>query len=279
MRNPRLNYALIAIAVLLAVASSSQVFANQETEPQATIEALQTQVAEQATTIAELSSTPTPVPTVSVVPEASNERIDIGGDIAIASYLLAQEENDLYLFVDLVNESAAPLISPYLTVKFFDSDDNLLGSEQLYADVHWSPPGGHVPYNGESVLDGAYDAIEIADMQFSWQPQDYYSVADVDVSYLEITGVPVEGEEQDVSGRIQNNGSVPVSTIDIYYVTYDSAGIIVGLCWDRLDVTIPAGKSAKFSMSNSCLNVSYGKEASKAGSPFTYRLFLSRSGE
>ena len=126
------------------------------------------------------------------------------------------------------------------------------------------------------MLDGAYDLGEIDRVEFSIEPNTYYALADVEAANLEVTGVPMEGNDGDLAGRIKNNGTEPVSDITIIYAVYDSEGIIVGQCYDFLDITIPPGKSAKFTISGSCGFVSDLRDLATGGDPFTYRLMISR---
>jgi hypothetical protein len=255
----------------LLVAIGRPVFA--QSDPQPTIDALEATISAQETVIADLSPS-TPMAPTDAVPESSAEPIDLGGGLSITSYLLAQTENDLNIFVELLNESGAAIITPRIEISFYDSGGDFIGSEMPYPNVKWMPDGGRSPFVSCCVLSGAYTVDQIGNVEFSMSENTQVTFDDVDASNLEIIGTPVEGVDGRVSGQVRNNGPESVSKLSVYYATYDSVGILVGLCYSYLDVTIPSGKSANFNAGGGCGFTTYGMEASEAKGPYTYRLFI-----
>jgi hypothetical protein len=247
-------------------------------EAMATIEALQATVEAQATTIAELESAtaPSPTPTTEPAPQVDTEPVDLGSGIFLYSYLLiATDDGGSYIAADLVNSSGSAIVTPGLTAAYFDADGALLGEDSLLTFISWADVDSHIPYSTSSVLDDAYDVAEIDRVEFSINLNTFTNYSEVDASNLEVVGVPLEGPDEGASGRIQNNGSEPVEDITILYTVYDAGGYIVGSCFSYLDIAIPPGKSAKFSVSGSCLNISYAEDHTIGGKPFSYRLMVS----
>lgn len=278
MSRMRAAFALF-VALVLALGASQALASNQSSDDgdtEATIEALQTTVAEQATTIAELSPSPTPTPEQKKeLPIPASEPIDLGLGVFLYSYLLIDTDDGLYLAADLVNSSGSPMVVPSVTATYFDSDGAELGSDNLFHILTWADKDSHMPYSTSTVLDDAYELSEIDRVEFSIEPNSYYAIEEVDASNLEIVGVPLEGPEGSISGRLKNNGTTPVSEISVVYALYDAEGIIVGSCYTYLDVTIPPGKSAKFTISGSCGSIYSAEDHSAGGKPFSYRLMIS----
>jgi hypothetical protein len=277
MKPSRIQLAGLTFVFLIgcgATVAGGPVRAQDDAQP--TIEALEATIAAQETAIASLSPASSPNALENVVPESSTEPIDLGGGLSITSYLLAESENDLNILVELLNESGSAIVTPSIEVSFYDSGGDFIGSESLYPNVGWVPDGGRSPFVTCCVLSGAYRVDQIGSVEFATVDNPSVSLAEADASQLEIIGVPTEGNDGTVSGQVQNNGSEPVSKITVHYATYDSAGVLVGLCYTYLDITIPAGKSANFSAGGGCGFTAYGKDASTAKDPYTYRLFVSR---
>jgi hypothetical protein len=192
--------AVIALffALVLALGTSQALASNQSGDggdAEATIEALQTTVAEQATTIAELSPSPTPTPKKRDSPVPSSEPVDLGYGVFLYSYLLTETEYGTYLAVDLVNSSGSPMVVPNLTATYFDSDGAELGSDDFLSFLSWVDVDSHIPYSTSDILDDAYDLEEIDRVEFSIEPNTYYSLEDVDASNLEVTGMDMEGPD------------------------------------------------------------------------------------
>lgn len=267
--------ALTTAVVALALGASFPTSAERASDPQATIAALETKVAEQATTIAALQPSPTPKPKKTAVPTPASKPVDLGGGVFLYSYLLTDTDYGPYLAVDLVNSSGSPMLAPNLTASYVDADGASLGDDSLTTFLEWVDTKSHIPYITSSVLDGAYDLSEIADVTFSISPDTYTDYAEVDASNLKFTGVPLEGPDKGVSGRVKNTGDTAVKDITIVYAVYDANGNIVGSCYDYLGVSIPPGKSAKFSVSGDCGFVYAVEDHSTGGKPFSYRLMLS----
>src|SRR3954447_16702295 len=149
---------------------------KQEDTAQATLEALQTTVAEQATMIAGLNATESsdgagvPEATATSVPQVTFEPVDLGYGVFLYSYLLADTEYGSYLAVDLVNSSGSALLTPLLTATYFDANGSILGEDHLFTSLDWVNIDSHIPYSTSNLLDDVYRVADINRIAFSIIP-------------------------------------------------------------------------------------------------------------
>ena len=266
---------LLVIPMLIAISLASYPVSAQD-DPQATISALETEVAELEAQIADMigvESTPVPSPNV---PPVLAEAIPLTDDFVLLDYYFVESDGDLYAFGEIQNIGVASALAPIVTFTFFDEDGASYGVEELTSEAYWIPAGGRASIQTTNVLGGALLPGDWASVEVGSDVNSFVDLAEVSLDGVEIRDAQVEGAVGELArGVLANESSQPVGPISIKVSYYDENGRFIGSCsGDYLDVTIPPGRAVRFSVdtSGSCGFVRVSTSLEGNGDPKTYRL-------
>lgn len=289
MRNSWKKYVTLGAALLILATSTSRAFAERDGDPQATVEALQTQVAtlseenEALQTQVAAFSTPTPLPERTPVVV---DPIEIADGLVVLSYRFINSgmyradnpEKGTWVVGEMQNVTDQTLDAPGIGFVLTDDGGNIIG--QITADPILSVilPGQVMPF--ESSIYGDEPAPsewtkEIISVCGNWGASNW--VTAYDPSTLQLVDVTEERHEDGVfiEGKVQNNGVAPASGVWIAAAVYNAADEFTGWFWTFLQVDVPVDKFAKFEF-NSLGNPQ--DPVGVAGTGYKYQLWVGFNG-
>ncbi len=280
-----LTAALIGLALLATlILTPNRLSAEDDSaDYEATIAALETQLAGFETQVASQSNTgltPTVAPTQVLSGDmAAMQPVSINDAFEVLYYYFIYEDGELAVYGEMQNISEFDQLAPMVRFTFLDENGNSYGDDQAEPVSHWVPAGERMPFSWFSLLGGALAPGDWSEVVVSAgdPASDFYNH---DTSMLSIDGAPVTGPSGDVSGQITNHGDVSVTSVSMYVAYFDENGVYVGDCTGfspSSDAIIPAGKSIRFEAGGGgCGNTSTAIEGRGANGPFTQRLILVR---
>lgn len=247
--------ALIVLALSIAVPGVGWAEPNRSAlaDPLATSQAVQTRIAEGNTEEAQ----ETPLPNNSGIPSAIPGDVEagpfpLGGGVQVDYYYLHPNKDDgRRLFGTITNTSEFAVTSPPLRFTLFDADGNILdtvGTTPLY---EWLAPGETMPFMGfmsesqTAALDD-WDS-ETVEACFGVTPADLEDDP-VGIELRDVEEIERDGNRIQIVGQVFNareSGAFPVKVSAAFF---DPEGRYVGDLSDYLTVTIPAQRSARFTI-------------------------------
>jgi hypothetical protein len=272
-----MNLAVVGASVLVSmclpgIALSPVVFpALAQDGAKATVEALQTRVAELEAENSRLMTAVAapPVEAAASTPTARKEKtpasaevVELAPGLELLSYRFVysglyradSDEKATFVLGEMRNTTNQALDAPGLKFVLLDGEGNIVG------DINGDPilpviqPGETMPF--ESAIFGdepeptewETEQIEICG---AWGSTD--NMAGFDPTGLELRDVEETetGENLSVSGSVFNGAEQPAEGVYVKAAVYDEGGRFAGWFWTALDVAIPAGKSARFSLDGS----------------------------
>jgi hypothetical protein len=270
---------LIAVAALLltglfAGTHPSDAINAQDTNAEATISALQTQVSGLQTQVATLSPTPTgtpaPLPTVATEPQMLTEGLEL------LYYYAVAEGSSTTLLGEVRNTTDQVIGSPYFEIILLDADGNIVGTTNASPALVTTGPGESIPFEARA-SDVARDEWHQATITACEWGSEYY----VEEGYgpsptLQLQEV-VEAEKSSdqlvIKGVVLNSGDAPAEPVQVKALVYLPDGRYAGHASTFIDVPIPAGKTARFSLEGRTYNVP-ALDFPEIGDSYSYRLWV-----
>lgn len=275
---------LLVSGVLLAATVAGLAAAQDDDTLEATLAALQTEVAAVESAIAERdrsegeSGLLDVAETIDAGPSAGDETggkpetyFSFDGPAVVADGLellyydvLGRERPCVanchftgFIFGEMRNATDRRLPTVDLTFQLLDDDGNILGAVTAYPTMAISVPGQAVPFEGTFEADGPgpEQAASLAVQEPSgWGLE--YGLEIWDQRVLQIQDVEEQARSDEtllLEGKVYNGGDVEVRSPQIVVAIYSAEGRFRGkmISLDLHDVTVPPGKTARFTVRSS----------------------------
>lgn len=258
---------LVVILILSGFgwASAPRVALSQESDAEATISALQTQVAE-----LEAMLTPASVATRAAIPHA-DEAIELGdGTVLDYYYLVDDGYGGVQVLGEISNPGELDVIAPVVRFTLYDTVGNLIEAPTTSSPLPSLLAGGRIPFSAY-VADVSANEIARADVAAC--------VAFGDASEFGSVGLMLESvvEETKTTDRLVVNGLVRNTTdgeldrVAIFALVYLDDGRYAGTGRTIIQAPIPPGRTARFDLSAGDFDFP-GVDATNADD-FTYELW------
>lgn len=279
--------------VLICIIALGSWFATVAASPQhdaeATIEALQTRVAELESENSELRTQVT-VPATSTLPQssaiptsaASEKPMELADGLQLLSYrfiysgLYFANDDDKATFVvgEIKNNTDRELDAPGLKFVLLDEKGNIVGDINADPILPVIMPDQVMPIQSAIFGDEPKPSewkTEHIDLCGSWGTSE--NLAEYDPTHLKLQNLMEKhtGREISFSGSVLNGSDQPAKGVYIKAAIFDKSGRFSGWFWTALDVPIPAGKSEQFQFN------SVGDPhdpVGVAGDGYTYKLWV-----
>lgn len=251
---------LVVVAVVLAITLFTAPAVAQDDDAEATIEALQTRVAELE---AELEPYSEGEPTT---PAIEDDPIPLGDEFELLYFYYGGVDGDVHLYGEIRNVLQEGTVAPEIVFSFLDDAGVVIGTEEVPPLWGWVAGGATMPFQTGSLLGRALLPEDWMSVDVS-RGDDVYVSNPLRIDVLASGPMPESGES--LEGRIVNTGDGPVSGVSIQVARYDEDGYYVGSCYDDyLDITIQPGKFGRFSFSGGdCGITDAGKAIEEAMDP------------
>lgn len=255
-RSFRVGYTVGAIALLFVLhGQSGSGAASGQDDREATIAALETTVAEQATTIADLRPTDDdgPTPTVAAPrtsraePGDAAEPIPLGNDLRLDYYYLIDDEyGNVRLFGEVSNDGDTAA-EPYIQFVLYDDAGNVLATLNASSPLPALLPGDSIPIEGFA-NELATEEIASEDLSLC---ETFGDPTEYGPDGLELRSVVEEHRNADsfsVRGEVFNLRGSPVERVKVEALVYRADGRYAGSGATLIQAAIPSQRSARFDL-------------------------------
>lgn len=267
MNLARLRFSALALLAMLGGAPSSFASsASAQNGAEATVEALQTRVAELeaqnrglATATADLQSGTSEIartPTTARTP-ASDQVVELAPGLELLSYRFVRsgiysadsDTKATFVLGTIKNTTNLMLDAPGLKFVLLDGAGNVGG------DINGDPilpvilPGESMPF--ESAIFGdepepnewETEQLELCD---DWGATDHLARFDPTGLALQEVEETITNDRLSVEGVVFNGRDRPAEGVYIKAAVFDASGLFAGWFWTSIDVAIPVNKTARF---------------------------------
>lgn len=273
-RGAALLVLMIALFGAMLIPSRPVTRAQDDTDDR--LAALETQVAAQATEIAVLrgqvetieassssattpAAEPTPSPTSVAV---SGEPVALADGLDLLYYDVVERQGECrvnctwsaFIFGEVRNTTDQRYDSPRLNLVFLDANGNILGNVMGEPAQPMIDPGEVAAFEADiQTTDPQVGDWTEIDIQLEGQWGTQFQLPRTEQRVLEVEDLE-ESERSDtslvLSGNVRNAGEVAVDGPQVAALVYDAAGYYRGkmIDLDVYDVTVPPGKTARFSI-------------------------------
>jgi len=268
--------AVVLVAGLLAGIrpSGATNLQQHDSDADATINALQTQVSGLQTEVATLA--PTPTATQAPRPAVSTEPQPLADGLELLYYYTIEDESSVTLLGEVRNTTEQRLDSPYFEITLLDIDGNIVGTTNAKPALVTIGPGETMPFE-TSINDIERDEWHSEEIvSCTWPSEFYVSEGYGELPTLQLQDVEeVEqsGDRLEVEGKVLNSGDTPVERVEVIAFVYLPDGRYAGHASERIDVPIPPGKTARFSLDGGSYDIP-GLDLLGGDDNYTYRLWV-----
>ncbi len=269
-----LLFASVLLVGTVAVSPPSGTTSAQDGDAGATISALQTEVAELKTQVA--GSVPTATPTVAPRATVSTEPQVLAEGLELLYYYTVEDGSSITLLGEVRNTTDQRLDAPYFKITFLDQDGNIVGTTNASAALVTIGPEETLPFE-TSIYDLERDEWQQEEIQACDWPSEFY----VNEGYGESATLRLEEVEEveksldrlEIEGKVHNSGEEPVARVAVLAFVYLPDGRYAGSTRAWIDVAIPPGKTARFTLSGGSYEIP-GLNLLRTDDDYTYRLWV-----
>jgi hypothetical protein len=247
---------------------------GQDTDAEAPIAALHTQVPQRQTQVAgtmpTAPATAVPRPTVATQPQM------LTNEWELLYYYAIEDDSSTTLLGEVRNTTGQRLGSPYLEITLLDAEGNIVGVTNGSPALVTTDPGEATPFEAtfSDIRRDEWYQAHIAACEWGSK---YY----VEEGYGELPALQLQSVEEaeksadrlEIEGKVFNSGSTPVEQVQVTALVYLPDGRYAGHATARIDVPIPAGKTARFNLEGWGYNVP-ALELPETGDNYSYRLVV-----
>jgi hypothetical protein len=178
-----------------------------------------------------LIPTPTPIP------------FDVQG---VACY--ETPVSSLWCLGEVVNTTAAPVTNVHMLVTLFDTGGQRVAEKDTFVAADLIPPGERSPF-GVLFVDPPPGQVIPQVALVRGQVAGELAASYVSVSAIETQGQPA-GPQFEVSGKVQNDGSLAAGSVSVIVTIYDADGLVTGFRHETVAIEAPLapGETAPFSL-------------------------------
>jgi hypothetical protein len=275
---------VISIASLAGVSAIRPSLGAQE-GAEATIEALETEVAELEAENSDLQSQvagdPTPTETASRTP-VSDEPFVLADGLVILNYRFVHsgiydadgDEKATWVTGEMQNLIDQTLDAPGLDFVLMDDAGNIIGNISAQPILQIIQPQQVMPFLS-SIFGDEPDPSEWTKEEINlcsdWGSTNRLEEYDATGLLLEDVVADQQDDSLSFEGKVRNNRDEPADNVWIKAAIYGAEGAFVGWFWTFLQVEVPAGKTANFSFDS---RGNPHDPVGVAGPGYTYELWI-----
>jgi len=271
--------ALLFISLLVLFSPESNLPVEAVQDPQPTVSYLETRVAELESVL-----TPTPTVVAGIPTLASEPPIELAPGLELTQYRFVatgtyghEPGGDTTALLGVMrNTTDQDLDAVGIRFTLFDSEGNIVGDISASPLFLVIPAGSTMPFEngifGDEPTVGSWDSEQI-EICGTWPSTDFVERVGLGEG-LEFREVVEEARTDDqlvISGKVYNGTDQPVENVWIRTAVYDSEGWFSGSDWTVIDLTIPVGKTAPFTIGDGLSPID---EIGIAGPGYFYTLSL-----
>lgn len=274
----RTNAAVIAttfvVCLVAGLLSSSATSVRDVAGADATIAALQTEVAEFTAQVAErtpaATATPAPGTAVPSEPHLLAEGLEL-----LYSYMVADGARSIVMG-ELRNTTDQRWDSPYLQLTAVDREGAIVGTTEVRAALVTIDAGETVPFERIVYeIDRAAwhsETFTVCEWTLTRYVDQGYG-ASPDLHLQEIQEIEQSSDQLHIEGEVLNSGNTPIENVTVHGFVYLPDGRFAGVVRTRIESPIPPDQTARFSLSGTAADLP-GLGLPEAGDGYTYQLWV-----
>lgn len=196
---------------------------------------------------------------------------DIGGGISFYDYFAADDFDVVLQLGEFRNTNDYAVTAPSLQFSLLDKDGNIVTSTNISALYPIIEARKTTPF--QIVVDDVHLGDWTMETFETFNVDDSATVCSANLQVKNVKETASGSDSLRIEGIILNGGDAPVDNISINVAVYRTDGRYAGEISDYVQVSVPAGKSAKFNAFG--IRSSYpGVDVDPRSSKFTYRIFV-----
>lgn len=221
----------------------------QDSNAEATISALQTEVSQLKTQVA--TTAPTATATQAPRPTVPAELQVLADGLELLYYYTIEDGSSITILGEVRNTTDQWLDSPYLKIVFLDSDENIVDTDNFGMALVTIGPGESMPFE-TTIYDVNQDEWNHEEISVCDWPSDFYVSEGYGESptlqLQDVEEIEKSGDRLHIEGKVFNSGKAPVERVEVNAFVYLSDGKYAGHDSTQIDVAIPPGKTARFTL-------------------------------